>query len=96
MTPLDVAIFEVAAGLFTVSCLVLVFFTVRFMRRLEDGLQKLLRWLAGRDHSTEPIEGDLRLGAFRFRVASGRPGQRSEQMSVHKDPSHSIDRSKRA
>lgn len=70
MTAQDIVIFQIMAGLFTLSFMALCFFIFRFMLSLERGRNELLHLATRMEQNWSPILADLRVGAAEFRATS--------------------------
>jgi hypothetical protein len=69
MTPQDITIFQVLAGLFTFSFMAMSCFILIFMLRLQEARNRLLSLAVGLERGIDPILADLRAGAAQFRSA---------------------------
>ena len=81
MTPHDIIVFQVLAGLFTASFMAVSCFILAFLLRLEKARDRVLSLVEHLEQGLEPILADLRLGAAQFCSATEHANHSAGQLA---------------
>jgi hypothetical protein len=85
MTPHDILIFQILAGLAVCSLMVLIYFILRFLQELLATRDQVLRMAQDLEGDLHPILSDLKAGASHFRKAGEQARHGAEQLAEFSD-----------